>query len=99
MIKSFEYTCELAWNTLKDYLEYQGITDLAGARDVFRQSFQRGLISAGESWMDMIASRNRTAHTYDEETAEEIVCQVVNIYYPLFTRLEGDLNARANSTT
>jgi hypothetical protein len=30
LIKAFEYTYELAWNTLKDYLEYQGVLEMAG---------------------------------------------------------------------
>lgn len=63
LIKAFEYTYELAWNTLKDYLEYQGEADIAGARDAFRKSYAAGLIIDGEIWMDMLQSRNKTSHT------------------------------------
>ena len=63
LIKAFEYTYELAWNTLKDFLGNRGQTDIYGSRDAIRKAFESGLIDDGESWMDMLASRNKTSHT------------------------------------
>ena len=88
MIQAFEYTFELAWNLLKDYYEYQGVTNLQGSRDAFRLAFNRGLISDGEAWMKMIESRSKTSHTYNEETADEIASAVLNQYYSLFKSLQ-----------
>jgi nucleotidyltransferase substrate binding protein (TIGR01987 family) len=88
LIKAFEYTYELAWNTMKDYLEYQGILEVAGSRDTIRESFKINLISNGEEWMDMLVSRNLTSHSYNEETADEIADAVVNVYFDLFKLLE-----------
>ena len=88
LIKAFEYTFELAWNTLKDFLEYQGQTEIYGSRDTIRQAFKIDLIKDGKSWMDMLKSRNMTSHTYNEETAEEICEAVQNIYYALFLQLD-----------
>jgi len=51
LIQAFEYTYELAWNTLKDYFESQGDTGIYGSRDAFRLAFRRGLIENGETWM------------------------------------------------
>jgi nucleotidyltransferase substrate binding protein (TIGR01987 family) len=87
LVKAFEYTYELAWNTLKDFLEYQGQTDIYGSRDVIRQAFSLQLIEDGDGWMDMLQSRNKTSHTYNEETAQEICRAVQNVYYPLFRKL------------
>jgi len=87
LIKAFEYTYELAWNTMKDFLEFQGQTDIFGSRDAIRRSFAVGLIQDGDSWMDMLQSRNKTSHTYNEETAREISIEVTEIYYPLFGQL------------
>jgi nucleotidyltransferase substrate binding protein (TIGR01987 family) len=87
LIQSFEYTYELAWNTLKDYFETQGETNIHGSRDVFRMAFRRGIIEAGETWMDMITSRTLTVHTYDEEIAEKIAADIANRYYPEFIML------------
>lgn len=71
LIQRFEYTYELAWNTMKDYLEDQGYRDITGSKDTVKQAFQSGLITDGETWFDMIESRKLTSHTYDEETAEK----------------------------
>lgn len=56
------------------------------------------MIENGESWMDMLQSRNLTSHTYNEEVAEEICRAVAGVYFPLFTRLETKLDGlRAKS--
>jgi nucleotidyltransferase substrate binding protein (TIGR01987 family) len=88
LIKSFEYTFELAWKTLKDFLEYSGQSDIYGSRDVIRKAFQLELIQDGDGWMDMLKSRNKTSHTYNEKTAREICTAVTSQYYQLFCRLE-----------
>ncbi|SMO94841.1 nucleotidyltransferase substrate binding protein [Gracilimonas mengyeensis] len=84
VIQRFEYTQELAWKVMKDYLEYQGITGLTGSRDAFREAFQKEIIEDGEAWMETIKSRNKTSHLYDEITAAEIVDSIFNVYIYLF---------------
>ena len=83
LIQRFEYTHELAWKVMKDYLEYQGVNDVIGSRDAIRQTLQVGIIS-DERWMDSIRDRNLTFHNYDDDTAQSIVANIINIYYPLF---------------
>ncbi len=92
LIKAFEYTYELAWNTLKDFLEYQGYVEIYGSRDTIRKAYEVKLISDGETWMDMLASRNRTSHTYNEDVAEQICRAVKDEYYSLFCELEQKLS-------
>ena len=87
LIQRYEYTHELAWNLMKDFAEYQGITGLIGSRDAIRQMLKLGLIE-DENWMRSIVDRNLTSHDYDEDTAKEIVNNIINIYYPLFLRYE-----------
>ena len=91
LIQAFEFTHEMAWNTLKDFYEYQGVTGIQGSRDAARLAFRRGLVQNGEVWMDMIKSRNLTSHTYDEETAEKIVSAVRGQYIQEFVKLEERL--------
>ena len=50
LIKAFEYTFELAWNTLRDLLRSQGAASLLGSRDTLREAFRLGLIRDGEAW-------------------------------------------------
>jgi nucleotidyltransferase substrate binding protein (TIGR01987 family) len=84
LIQSFEFTHELAWNVLKDYLDYQGIQGVIGSRGATREAFKNGLISDGIAWMEMIKSRNQTSHTYNEATANEITVAVVDCYFSQF---------------
>jgi len=85
LIQRFEYTHELAWNVMKDYAEYQGNPNVGGSRDAVREAFKLQLITDGNLWMDMIASRNKTSHTYNEETADEIYRKILIDYYPAFS--------------
>ncbi|WP_119394714.1 nucleotidyltransferase substrate binding protein [Salinibius halmophilus] len=87
LIQAFEFTHELAWNVLKDFLTYQGEQEIFGSRDATRKAFEVGLVNDGSVWMQMIASRNRTSHTYNAETAEAILQQVVNAYHSEFQAL------------
>lgn len=87
LIQRYEYTHELAWKVMKDYAEYQGITDIMGSRDAIRIALRAGLIS-DERWMDTISDRNLTSHNYDDETAQRIVGNIINVYYPLFVEFE-----------
>ena len=91
LIQAFEYTYELAWNVLKDYLEFQGVTGITGSRDAFRIAFNRGLISQGESWMEMVKDRIQTVHTYNEETARKISDAILGVYYSLFIGLRDTM--------
>jgi len=94
LVKAFEYTYELAWKTLKDFLGYQGVEGIVGSRDVFRSAFSNGIIEDGHLWMSMIESRNKTAHTYNKKTAEEIADEVRDRFYPAFRELETKLIER-----
>lgn len=88
LIQAFEYTYELAWNTIKDFYENQGEINIQGSRDAFRLAFNRGLIENGDIWMDMVKNRTKTSHTYNEETANEIANAITNSYFALFLTLK-----------
>lgn len=92
MIQAFEFTHELAWNTLKDFLENRGVQNIYGSKDATREAFKTGLIENGEIWMDMIKSRNQTTHTYDEYTVIEIIKAVTDSYFSEFSALLARLN-------
>ncbi len=81
LIQCFEYTHELAWNVMKDFLTFEGIQNIIGSRSATREAFNKGLIEEGQIWMDMIDSRNESVHTYNEETADKIVKKIKNIYF------------------
>jgi len=91
LIQGFEFTHELAWNVLKDYLEMEGIQGLVGSRSTVREAFKRGLVRDGDVWMDMIEKRNLSSHTYNESVAEAIVSAVVERYHAAFLELRDHL--------
>jgi nucleotidyltransferase substrate binding protein (TIGR01987 family) len=97
LIKAFEFTHELAWNVMKDYFEYQGNTAITGSRDATREAFQKGLIADGDEWMEMIRSRNKTAHTYNQEVADEIAEKVTVVYHALFMAFEKRMQGLKNA--
>jgi nucleotidyltransferase substrate binding protein, HI0074 family len=84
VIQAFEFTHELAWNVLKDFLEDQGNQNIKGSKDATREAFKVSLITDGEKWMAMIQSRNLSSHTYDEETANSLAVAIIHDYFPLF---------------
>ena len=84
LIQSFEFTHELAWNVLKDYLENKGITGLIGSKDATREAFKNSLIEQGDDWMKMIEDRNKTSHTYDPDIARSVVDNILERFYPAF---------------
>ena len=92
LIQRFEYTHELAWKVMKDYLEYQGYVDIRGSRDAIRKSLELNTIS-DRRWMSTIEARNLTSHNYDDETAENIYGEIIEVYYPLFIEFENKMKS------
>jgi nucleotidyltransferase substrate binding protein (TIGR01987 family) len=87
LIHGFEFTHELGWNVLKDYLESKGYTGLIGSRDATSTAFKNQLIADGDAWMDMIKARNQSSHTYNLDVAESIAQDILLRFYPAFVEL------------
>lgn len=86
LIQTYEFTFELAWKTLKDYLEMEGFT-VPSLRATLRQAFQCGYIQQGDVWLKALNDRNLTAHTYDDEVAKEVIADIQQTYYFLLKDL------------
>ncbi|MDR1485477.1 MAG: nucleotidyltransferase substrate binding protein [Planctomycetaceae bacterium] len=91
LIQRFEFTHELAWNLLKDYMEFQGQIFIAGSRDAVREAISRNLIENGNAWKEMISSRNLSSHAYNGEAVYEIAEKIAESYYPLFIALKDKM--------
>ncbi len=94
VIQSYEMDIELAWKTLKDYLNFLGYK-LQAPREVIKQAFAIEIIEDGEIWLQMLEDRNLTSHIYDEAKAQEVVDSIVkNYFYKLdfiYNFLQGKL--------
>ena len=81
VLHRFEFTFELAWKTMKDYIEYQGISEKTGSpREIIKEAFSIGLIDNGDVWINMMLARNTLSHLYDEETSREIYDDIKDKY-------------------
>ena len=91
VIQRFEYTFELAWNTLKDRMEHDGlILPSVTPRAVIRQAFQAKLIEDGDVWIDMLNDRNLMSHNYDFAAFRRVAANIERRYLPIL----GDVYAK-----
>ena len=94
LIQAFEYTYELAWNSVRDFYHYNGVVDIQGSRDAFKMAFNRGLVSS-DTLIKTIRSRQLTVHTYNEEVVENIYTDIIDSYYYAFKELLENLEIEA----
>lgn len=92
ILHRYEFTFELAWKTIKDYLEYMGIVNKVGSpRENIQLAYQQGIINDGELWIEMMLSRNSLSHLYDEETSRKIYKDIKEKYIVLIEKLNEEL--------
>lgn len=88
LIQRFEFTAELAWKSMKEYLEDQGVVlTIPSPRGVLKEAYAVGIINDAEVWNKIINARNMTSHVYDETTADNIANDVCGVFFPVFKAL------------
>lgn len=88
LIQRFEFTVELAWKSLKEYLEDQGaVLGIASPRGVLKEAYAAGVITDAETWNRIIEARNITSHVYDEKTAQTVADQIAREFLPVLQKL------------
>lgn len=98
IVQRFEFTHETAWKLMKSYAEFQGTDEISGSRDATRWAFENRLIEDGQTWMNMIRSRNETSHMYDGEVSEAVIARVVSDYFPVMVAFRDKMFAKASNT-
>jgi len=96
VIQRYEYTIELAWKLMKDYLEEQGFIDVTSPKKVIRKAFEERLIQDGNGWIAALNGRNITSHAYDETKANEVIKDISEKYILLFRDLFNQMNKENN---
>lgn len=92
VIQRFEFTFELAWKCIKDYLEMQGIVSSIGSpREIIQLGFKHNIIDNGEKWIDMMIARNSLSHMYDKNISREIYEKIKYEYINLLKDLESKI--------
>ncbi|MCD8375757.1 MAG: nucleotidyltransferase substrate binding protein [Oscillospiraceae bacterium] len=83
LIQRFEFTVELAWKSLKEYLADQGVClSIASPRGILKEAFAIGVLEDGELWNEILTARNLTSHIYNEATATEIAWHICVQFLP-----------------
>lgn len=83
-IQRFEYTMELAWKVMKDYLENEGVIfKQITPRCVIRKAFETNLTEHGRVWMEALDARNKMSHTYDFQKFEEVIEKIRSRFLPV----------------
>jgi nucleotidyltransferase substrate binding protein (TIGR01987 family) len=97
-VQRFEFTVELAWKTLKDYLEFSGlIVEQNTPKNVIKQAFSANIIQNGQLWIDMLDCRNRLSHTYDRAAFDKSLRDVSGLYLRGLDELYHYLKERSAS--
>ena len=98
VVQRFEYTFELAWKTLKDYLEASGLViSPVTPRQVIKEAFAAKVIVDGTVWIKMLDNRNLLNHTYDGLVFEEAAKAIAEIYLPAIASLHEFFQKNQNS--
>ncbi len=88
LIQRFEYCWELAWKTIKDYLDSEGIIiSIATPKAVLREAFAVGFITDGDIWMEALDDRNKMSHVYSAEEFNKVIGKIKDKYLSLFEYL------------
>lgn len=92
LIQFFEMSFELAWKSLKDYLEAEGHLEITSPRATLKKAFEVGLILDGHAWLKALEDRNLTSHVYDEATADQVLQLIRDQYAVLLRALQRELH-------
>jgi nucleotidyltransferase substrate binding protein (TIGR01987 family) len=97
-IQRFEFTVELAWKTIKDYLEYQGLVVAPTTpRNVIKEAFAARILTDGQVWIDMLDHRNLLSHTDDEAVFDQVICAIRDRYLAAIEELHLWLMAQRHA--
>lgn len=94
LVQAFEFTYELSWNTMKDYLENEGFDDIKTGKQAIRTAFQAELITNAEEWMAVVEKRNLASHTYNMVILDETIAFILEEFYPIVRKFYEDLKSR-----
>ena len=98
VIQRFEYCFELAWKTVKDYMEASGVVfDVVMPRQVIKDAFAAKVLEDGATWIAMLDHRNLLSHTYNPAVFEQAVDAIHQRYLPLLEELHRFLQLEATS--
>jgi nucleotidyltransferase substrate binding protein (TIGR01987 family) len=98
-VQRFEYTVELAWKCLKDYLEFSGVQLVSVTpKSVIKAAFAAQFVSDGQLWIDMLDHRNVLSHKYDQSLLGPGLAEIQRRYLPALEALQQYLQGHSAVT-
>lgn len=91
-IQRFEFTFDLSWKVIKAFLEENKGVICNSPKGCFREAYKQEIIEYDDFWTEMTDYRNKTAHTYKEELAEEIYAilpRTLSYFQKLLENIQG----------
>jgi nucleotidyltransferase substrate binding protein (TIGR01987 family) len=96
VIQRFEYSWDLAWKTLKDFLEHEGIIiSPITPSNTLKCAYEAGIIQNGDVWMRALDARNKMAHSYNFATFEAVISQIETDFIHILEQLYLDFLAKS----
>lgn len=89
-IKRFELCYDLAWKSLKSYLEEYLKIKCSSPKACFREAYTKGVIQYEQKWLKIADDRNDSTHQYKEAIADALYERLPQ-YLKLFQQLERKL--------
>lgn len=81
VIQRFEFSVELSWKTLKNYLENEGVINITTPKQSIREAFAKEILKAPEIWIEILNDRNLTSRIYDSSISDKIYENIVKKYF------------------
>lgn len=88
-IQRFEFCFELAWKAIQERARDEGL-DCQSPKSCLTLAFKASWVVDEREWLAMLADRNLTSHTYDEDLAKAVYGRLRR-YLPLLEALANKL--------
>ncbi len=93
MIQKFEYSIELCWKLIKQFLKQEDGIDAKTPKQSVKEFYLAGYIDEDNylKLIDMIDDRNNLSHIYDEDEFRKII-KKFSLYVKVFEKIEQVIN-------
>jgi nucleotidyltransferase substrate binding protein (TIGR01987 family) len=99
LVQRFEFTLDLSWKVMKDFLEYKGFSFKPSPKDTLRQAFESGFIDYAQALIDGLDIRNELSHDYSGEKFEEAEAILRSDIFPALYKLYHFFQSQLNEQT
>ena len=87
LIQRFEFTLDLSWKVLKDFLEEKGFSFKPSPKETIRQAQESDYIDYAQELIDGLDIRNELSHDYSGEKFEKSEVELREDIYPALEKL------------